>query len=298
MNTQSIGFLSLSLAALIACGVKDGGDTDDSATGTTAGTDSTTASINSTTDGDSDSTTGGGPDSTTGTGDPTTGGTTADPTDTGVVTTGGEDGGAPCIDTPTVLGLDDATPLGVTAAELLADKLGERVTTLTFAEEPTSLSDDVKGKQLPLTVTLRHEGGEIRWIDSELNPEWTNDGSESGFPGECEDRLEIDVAIDFVTEGGELDEHPEAVLQAVTAERASLMVSLIPPGLGGSLDLTTLYKPDDMFPTVVKDVHIAGTWQDALAGGSLLHEIQIGGDEDGFIGFGPLAYWGDSIDFP
>ncbi|HEY8378745.1 MAG TPA: hypothetical protein VIK91_19770 [Nannocystis sp.] len=284
----NLGVLSLSLAVLVACGAKGDGDTDDSATGTTAGVDST---------GESDSTTGGSGsttgDATTGDSDPTTGATTEEPTDS----TDGENtgGGSACIDTPTVLGLDEATPLGATAAEILADKLGERMTTLTFMTEPTSLSDAWKGKQLPLTVTLRHEGGEIRWVDSEPDPEWTGEGDE-GFPGECQDRLEIDVELDFVTAEGELDEHPKAVLRAVTAERAELMVDLIPPGLGGSLDLETLYKPDEMFPTVVRNVTIAGTWQGNLAGGVVLHEIQIGSDENGIVGFGPLASWGDVIE--
>lgn len=259
--------MSLSLAALLACTVKNGGDTDDTSTGSTGSTGGSTSS----------------------------GSTTGNPTSTTGNATG-EDGLGGCIDTPMVLAADDPTPLGVTAQELLADKLGARDTTLTFGTEPTSLSEALKGKELPLAVTLRYEGGEVRWIDSEIDPDYMNPGTDGGFPGECNDRLEIDVELDFVTEAKEFDEHVAAVLTATTPERAEVAADLLPPALTGSFDLTTVYE-DDVMEWVITDMTIVGTWQDGMAGGSLLNEVQVGG-EDGFVGFGPLASWGDAIESP
>lgn len=279
MKKRSTGLLSLSLSVLVACTVQKGDDTDN-ISGSTDGTGDTT-------------TTGSTGDSTTG--DSSSGGSTsANPTSSTGNATGGQDGGSYCLDTPTVLAPGDATPLGVSAEQLLADKLGARATTLTFADEPLSLSDAWKGKQLPLTVELRYEGGEVRWIDSEPNPDWDDSGNDSGFPGECIDRLEIDVALDFVTEGGEFDEHPAATLSATTPDRAELLADLLPPGLAGSFDPAALYGDPEW---MVNKVQVAGTWQGTLAGGSLLNEVKVGGD-GGFVGYGGVASWGDAIDFP
>ncbi|MBK9757013.1 MAG: hypothetical protein IPO88_26670 [Nannocystis sp.] len=211
--------------------------------------------------------------------------------DTGATT--GETGlpNNPCIDTPTVLAVDEPSPLGFSAAELLAGKLGQRSTTLTFAGEPTTLSDDLKNKQLPLTLDLRHEGGEVRFIDAEPNPDYDDSGNESGLGGECTDRLEVDVEIDFVTAAKEFDEHRQATLTATTVERADLRLELAPPGLMGSLDPTTVYSDPAWVLTALE---LDGIWQGSAAGGSVLNEVHVGGD-NGTVGFGPLAAWGDPI---
>jgi hypothetical protein len=206
-------------------------------------------------------------------------------------TSPGSEGDPPCVDTPTVLAFDAETPLGVSAEAFLADKLGPRSTTLTFLEEPLSLSDAWRGEQLPLTVELRYAGGEVRWIDSELNPDFDPTGNEGGFPGECEDRLEIEVGFDFVTEGLEFDEHHDAVLHVRSADEAQLRVDLLPPGISGSFDPAALYGDPEW---EVRALDVGARFQGAAVGGSLLNEVLVGGD-DGFVGFGAVAWWGDEI---
>lgn len=288
MNKHILHPMALSLAALLACNPDKGDSSEASATDASTTDPSTTDP--STTDGSTTEAPGtAGPTTeepvdTSSTGEPTTG----EPGTTGQT---GE-GGLPCIDTPTVLAIDAETPLGVTAEAFLADKLGPRETKLTFADEPLSLSDDWKGKELPLTVELRYEGGEIRYIDSEINPEYDPTEGE-GFPGECEDRLEIDVAFDFVTEALEFDEHSVGTLQAVNADRAQLRVVLLPPGLTGSFDPAALYSDPEW---VVTGVEIGAIFEGAAAGGDLLNEVVVGG-EGGFAGFGTVARWGDEIPF-
>lgn len=279
MLTSHRSLLALSLATMFACTVEKGDDTGGSSTN--PDTDSASSAESTAGETGDQPTTGivGGTD----TGDATTGGTT-----------GEVDGNLPCIDTPQVLAVDEASPLGFSGEALLTGKLGPRSSTLLFASEPTTLSDDIKGLSLPLTVELRHEGGEVRFIDSEVNPDYDDSGNESGFPGECVDRVEVDVLIDFVTDGGELDEHRDAVLTATAVERAELQVKLLPPGLMGSLDPATIYNPAEDPPWVVTQILIGATWDGALAGGSLLNEVVVGGDS-GFAGFGPIASWGDEL---
>lgn len=277
--------LALALAAALACTVDKGDDTGASTT-TDPGTDS--ASSAPSTGGES---TEGQPTTGINGGSEGTGTGGSEGSDTG--DTGATGDNTPCIDTPQVLAVDAPSPLGFSAEELLVGKLGTRVTTLKFASEPLSLSDNIKGLELPLTVALRWEGGEVRFIDSEVNPDYDDSGNESGFPGECTDRLEVVVELDFITEGGEFDELELATLVATTVERASLQHELL-PGLSGSLDPAAIYSPDEDPPWQVTSLQIAGTWDGALAGGSLLNEVQVGGD-DGFVGFGPIASWGDEI---
>ncbi len=265
MHLRHLYILTVSLS-LAACTI-DKGDSDGSSSDGSSATDSA-----STTDAPS-------------TGEPTG---TSNP---GTGTTGTGEANQPCIDTPTILTLDESSALGFSAAELLAGKLGKRSTTLTFAGEPTVLSDDLKNKQLPLEVELRHNGGEVRLIDASPNPDYDDSGNESGFV-ECSDRLEVDIEIDFVTAAKEFDEHRKGTLTATTVDRADLRVELAPPGLEGSLDPATVYSDPEW---VVTAIELGGTWQGTSAGGSVLHEVLVGGN-DGFAGFGPLASWGDPID--
>ena len=291
MIKASLSPMALSLAVLFACNPDKNpiDSTTDEPSTESAGTDSTAGDpTGDPTGGPTGDPTGDEPVATTTEGSTSSG----DPTEnSGDVTGPADGGGAPCIDTPTVIAVDADTPLGNTAQGLLADKLGPRSTLLTFSEEPLSLADAWRGVTLPLSVEVRYEGGEIRWVDSEINPE---SGGE-GFPGECLDRLEVDVGFDFVTEGLEFDEHRDAVLQFFDAESAQMRVELLPPGLNGSLDPATLYK-DEEPQWIVTGIEIGAQFQGAALGGSLLNEVQVGDDESGFAGFGSVGWWGDPIE--
>jgi len=278
MLLKHLAIVTVSLA-ITACTVDKG--TGDESSSTASATDSASSASNSGTTSDDPTDT---PPEVT-----TSGGTAIPGDDTG--TTGATNENLPCIDTPTVLAVDEPSALGFSAAQLLADKVGKRTTTLTFASDPTVLSDDLKNKQLPLEVELRHNGGEIRFIDSSENPDYDDSGNESGFI-ECTDRLEIDVEVDFVTEAKEFDEHRKGILTATTVDRADLDVALSPPGLEGSLDPAAVYTDPEW---VITKIDLGGTWQGSSAGGSVLNEVLVGGD-GGFAGYGPIAGWGDAID--
>lgn len=265
-------FLSLSLAGCVldtkVADNPDGsssGDTDDE-------TGASTSSAEGGTDGSGEPE----PTATVSSGDPT-------------ATTGASEPVAPCIEVNTPLALDEPSPGGFSAEQLLADKLGPRASTLTFAEEPTTLSDAWKGEVLPFTIELIYMGGPIEWIDSEVNPEYED--LDDGPGVECEDRLNVGVQVVFFTEQGEFDEDRPAVLEALTVERATTSVELFDPPPMGSFDVAALYGDPEW---VSVDLDLAATWEGALAGGSLFSEVLVGG-EGGFIGAGTVAWWGDEI---
>lgn len=267
----------LTLAVTFACTLENtGGDTGtaaDTTGGPTGGDTGTTVAT---------------------TGSPTTGTTDAP---TGGSETGQDAGGdAPCIDTPTVLALDEVSPGGFSAAELLLDKEGADKTILTFASEPTTLADEWKGRELPLTVAMvRAIGGAARWIDSEVDP----DHDDSGKDGEgdeaegCIDRLEVDVNLVFITNEHEFRESRDTVMTATSVERGRVELALVPPGLTGDLDLSTIYGQTDP-PTTITGLWIHGVWDGDKAGGSVIHQVEIGG-ENGSVGVGALADWGDPL---
>ncbi|MDC0671933.1 hypothetical protein [Nannocystis radixulma] len=291
MTKHILSPMALSLAALLACNPDKSpiDSSTDSSGSESAGSESSSGDPTGDPSGDPSSS-GSGSESESESGTSSGGDTTEDPTGG----TGTGEGGQACIDTPTVIAADAETALGISAQAFLADKLGPRSTTLTFASEPLTLADAWRDKQLPLTVELRYDGGEVRWIDSEINPEYEGEG----FPSDCADRLEIDVGFDFVTEGLEFDEHRDGVLTVASADQGQLRVKLLPPGLDGSFDPATLYKPDEDPPWVVTGIEIGATFKGAQAGGSLLNEVRIGDEDDegGIAGFGPVASWGDDID--
>lgn len=287
MTKHILSPMALSLAALIACNPdKNPGDSATDSTDTEVFTDTTVSDP----PGDP---TGNEPSTETETGGTGSGGETesgGDTTESPTGTTGATGEGGACIDTPSVIAVDAETALGISAEAFLADKLGPRASTLTFADEPLTLADEWRGKELSLTVELRYDGGEVRWIDSEINPDFEGEG----FPGDCLDRIEIDVGFDFVTEGLEFDEHRDGVLTVTQPDWGQLRVELLPPGIDGSFDPQALYKDEDP-KWVVTGVEVGATFQGALAGGTLLNEVSIGEGDDGIAGFGSVGWWGDEI---
>lgn len=213
----------------------------------------------------------------------------------------GEDAEPRCTDTVTVLDPAMASPLGFSADSLLAPRTGELTTTLTFANEPTNLNPAYKGDSFPLAVSLARDGGEVRFVKSEPNPDYVDLDTDGGFDDECFDRLEVDVVLGFRTEGGEFDEQVETVLVATSEDRAWLASSeiatagadLYPPPLRGSFDPDTLFTDADQ---TVEHLVVSGVWTGEAAGGVLEVETRGGGPDGGWVGFGILANWGEPIE--
>jgi len=129
-----------------------------------------------------------------------------------------------CEDTPSALALDELSPLGLTADELLAAAGGETVEELLWADDGAAA----------LTLTLTYTGGEVAWVDSEYVPP-EGDGSYTLAMPVCEDRLEVPLALSFTTDDGAFDEAGTVTLSyGEEGDTADFWMELIPGELGGT----------------------------------------------------------------
>jgi hypothetical protein len=208
--------------------------------------------------------------------------------------------GQACIESVTVIDADTVTALGFSAEAMLEDKLGTTKKELVFLDEqPAPLSTTIAGRTFPLEVTLAWDGGEVRWIESEVDPDH-DFGEQLGGPDPgCYDRVEVDVSLSLVTADRELDEQLRTTLTARTRERAELTdegsgADLYPPDLQGELDPATIY---DSTTVTVQRLSAAGTWLEDRAGGAIMVELLLSSDDaaSDLVGFGRLARWGDEI---
>ncbi len=140
-----------------------------------------------------------------------------------------------CENTATVLGLDEISPLGFTGLELL--ELAEGTHQETFHYE---LDQDRDSS--PLTFSIHHDGGEVRYITSEAI-HLDSAGTAMDIDVECPDRVEIDVRVSLNTEDGLFDEAWEPLtLQGSSPDYARVQVSL--DAFSGALELRDYASTD------------------------------------------------------
>jgi len=132
--------------------------------------------------------------------------------------------GAYCEETSTVIDLDEQTALGFAAQEV--------IDALAFVHETDLVYGD--GGTAALTIDLRFDGGEARYVDSEaVYP----DGVSEASAILCDSYVEIDVTVDFFTDDGVFDETWALPLEATAADAASFRLNdLTPDDFAGSYD--------------------------------------------------------------
>ncbi|MCA9662805.1 MAG: hypothetical protein KC486_30985 [Myxococcales bacterium] len=259
--------VALALAPL-ACSGDDTGTSDTATTGSgsTSGSTSDTSS-SSTTD---DSTTTAASDSETGTTD------TSDATGTTMDgTTANDSGDGDCVEESTVLAADEASPLGFSADDALAGISGPRSGTLTWVDEMI-ISDAYRGTELPITLGVAYDGGAITFVEA-------TDNGEVPDPN-CVSRVEIEVKVDFASDGGEFAETGAGIVRATSADAVELYPhKLFPPALTGTLDLDALMGLD----LTLDGMDLLGTFDADKATGGVNGEAS---DPNlGSIGYGSLA---------
>lgn len=206
---------------LAACTSDDSATTGDSTSGSTSGStsSSTTAS------------TGEATETTTSTTTNTTEATT-DPGTTTMDGTTNDSGNDSCIEESTPLDVGESSVLGFSATEALNGLVGARNGTLTWIDE-MSISDEFRGQELPITLTLTYKAGAVNYIEATDNGDFPDDS--------CVNRLEIAITVELTSDGGELSETHDAVVWATALGELQLEpVDLIPPGLTGNLDPAAL----------------------------------------------------------
>ncbi len=128
-----------------------------------------------------------------------------------------------CAETATVVALDEVTPLGRSAADILAGIPASEQTSFEYADAPESALD------LGFTA-----GSEARFVDSEaVYPEG---GEQIDIAVICEDRIEIDGVLAFSTADGVFAETLDVVLTS-SAEGTGIYESLDLENMGGSFDI-------------------------------------------------------------
>lgn len=127
-----------------------------------------------------------------------------------------------CVETPTDLAPDAASPGGYSAADVLAYATGARSEQLQWHD----------GTQTPLALELSSDGAGARWIDSVAD--YTGVSIDIGIV--CTPRLEVPAQLAFATEDGVFADTFDGTLMASEAEAASLAVDLTDAPLAGTFD--------------------------------------------------------------
>ncbi len=156
-----------------------------------------------------------------------------------------------CEESVTILeSADSPTPANKTAAEVLAVIEGEHASELVWVEQG---DDGVRVEVMPggsgtspLTLSIEHQGGEIRWVDSELV---TPPGPVNSIYVECLPRLEIDAKLGFASEDGAFAELFDVVVKAEAdysgeLHWASVLKIFDPEQLLGMLEIVSV-EPED-----------------------------------------------------
>lgn len=187
LGKLQLGFVVLLPAvALLGCDAKDG---------SVSGTATTSGGPGDTSEPPGGSTSGSGPSGTS--------------TDPGDDTESGSSSGdiyGQCEQESTVIAIDEQSPLGFSAQDLLDDAVGTYTGALQWSQEgPVQYTGDVGPTGIEAEIV--YVGGEARSVDGVLVQGCMHDG-----PCPCPDRLEVDVRLNITTADGVLDESFDAEL--------------------------------------------------------------------------------------
>ncbi|NVB41086.1 hypothetical protein G6O69_24820 [Pseudenhygromyxa sp. WMMC2535] len=148
------------------------------------------------------------------------------------------EGSYECVETATVLSsIDEVSALGFSAADVLAVAAGEHSSPMTWVDQIqdglVEIEVGPESGESTIDLSLTHEGGEIRYIDSEPAE------SDYEIDIDCNDRLEIDVVAEVETGGGALAETLSVVLKAENIIQPYFQTALDLDALAGSMTVTT-----------------------------------------------------------
>lgn len=135
------------------------------------------------------------------------------------------DKGPSCEDTTTVIAATDVPALGFSAADALSQLAGPFASPFDWTGSETDTE---------LTVEVRWEDGEVRYLDSEL------DGDAEGMdPDEatCTDRIEIDAWLAFVTADGVFNEALKTSLFVSAVDSATFTYDFSSSPVVGTFDV-------------------------------------------------------------
>lgn len=141
-----------------------------------------------------------------------------------------------CIETKTVLTLDEASALGYSAQSILEQFEG------TYTE-PMTWTD---GGGSDVTVSLTYEGGNLYFVDAELE-EMKEGEIYNDIYIECPDFMLVEASLTVNSEDGRLAESADVSLLSYNGEAAHALFSRTPEALQGTLEpLSVASEWDDI----------------------------------------------------
>lgn len=166
---------------------------------------------------------------------------------------GTADEGAYCEDTATVLAMDEVSELGFSGNDVLDNLEGERSTVMRYLESGTDTG---------LTMDVRYDGGEVRFVESvAVYPDHDGIGNTMEAAIDCQDRLEIDVAVTFASGDGVFDEDWDVALRSTDPSAGDFdLADLDPTDFSGTYDFIA-FDPaewDDVWTSVHAGIDAGG----------------------------------------
>lgn len=140
-----------------------------------------------------------------------------------------------CVDTATVIALEDVTELGFSGADLLVLAEGDFDGQLTWYGDEHAYPPEETST--PVSVSVGYAAGEVRFVASELvYPE--GDGPTMDIGIVCDDRVEVDVSLVIFTEDGGLDEDLSLALRSFDGVHVTAGLAFDHSTLGGTYEYT------------------------------------------------------------
>ncbi len=134
-------------------------------------------------------------------------------------------------------GLDAESPLGFSAAEMLALTTGHGQVPIAWSPSTSGLSFGPESGTGTLAIEVSARNDTPRFVDQ--SPRASSDGRETladEVEVQCPDLVELDVRVRFQTSGGAFDEQFDAVLRATSASVARIYTQLEAAELQGSFE--------------------------------------------------------------
>ncbi len=144
------------------------------------------------------------------------------------------EGGSSCEEDTTELELDEVSPLGFSAEDVLALAEGTHEATLTWAPDEASMATTTLESGTTAVTLVVEAAGPASFVDAEP----PSSGGTVGMIAlgrVCPDRVDVPVTVTLTTADGALDETLEGTLSATDAGSATLLVPIELDELEGTL---------------------------------------------------------------
>jgi hypothetical protein len=198
--------------------------------------------------------------------------------------------GCPAGDSTVLASVDTDTPLGFSAADILAFAGGSHEVTIRWNPSEFASYGPESGDHA-LTITLSHDDGEIRFVEPKENNGDGDNHLGSLLPtAPCSEWLEIDVTVTLKSDGGALDESFETTLMARSPLQAIASHQLKHDQVMGGFEITDVRIEGFM----LAQLQLSMTFTPLGSSGNLsaVFEVRRGDAVGNAAAGGGLATWG------